>query len=99
MACRPDFRFNHTLVTYPAVPLPRFTITTYPAVTLFFFVLTLLRQKFYFHLPCHALIFLRTYPAVPLFKRAGGKKSKIRWITTAQYMPLRELSHESINLV
>ncbi len=58
------------------------TITTYPAATLFFFTftrlflypavrlpLTLLWPYFFFssHLPCCAIIFLHTYPAVPLF--------------------------------
>src|SRR6266496_1486107 len=48
-------------LSYPAVPLSRFTITTYPAATLFFFALTLLRHYFSSHLPCCALIPLFDY--------------------------------------
>src|SRR6266480_3013374 len=45
----------------------RYWFVEYPAVPLFFVALTLLCHYFSSHLPCWALIFLLTYPAVPSF--------------------------------
>ncbi len=46
----------------------RFTLT-YPAMPIFFYALTLLCPYFSLRLPCCAVIFLRTYPAVPLGRK------------------------------
>ena len=67
----PLSRFS--LPTYPAVPLSRFSITAYPAaltVLCYYFSshsCRLIMPLFDYHLPCRAHIFLRSYPAVPLF--------------------------------
>ena len=80
----PCCAITYFIFTYPAVPFPGFSLAAYPAVhLLILFSLTLLYSfpafrlpltllcpyLFYFHLPCCALNFLRTYPAVPLFLR------------------------------